>query len=98
MTSMRLFPRQEVVFQGDAGMIRLTAPFNANLYDVARLEWHRSAGSVTVERWPAANHYVLQVEAFCRSVRTGEAYGCPLEFSRGTQAMIDRVFAAALPR
>ena len=27
-----------------------------------------------------------------RSRRTGEAYGCPLEFVRGTQAMIDRVF------
>ncbi|NCM96725.1 MAG: Gfo/Idh/MocA family oxidoreductase, partial [Rhodobacterales bacterium] len=28
ITSMRLFPRQEVVFQGDDGLIRLTAPFN----------------------------------------------------------------------
>lgn len=98
MTSMRLFPRQEVVFQGDDGLIRLTAPFNANIFGEARLELHRPGLSMTAERWPAANHYVLQVEAFCHSVRTGEAYGCPLEFSRGTQAMIDRVFAAARPR
>lgn len=97
MTSMRLFARQEMTFQGDAGMIRLTAPFNAGVYGEARLELHRPGLSVTTERWPAANHYAIQVAAFGRSIRTGEAYGCPLEFSRGTQAMIDRVFAAANP-
>jgi hypothetical protein len=37
---------------------------------------------------------VLQVEAFGRSVREGVPYACPLEFSRGTQAMIDMVLAA----
>ena len=50
---------------------------------------------MTIERWLGVNHYKLQVEAFSRSVRTGEAYPCPLEFVRGTQAMIDMVFAAA---
>ena len=97
MTSMRLFVRQEVVFQGETGMIRLTAPFNANVYGVARLEWHREGLSMREERWPADNHYVLQVEAFCRSVTTGVPYACTLEFARGTQAMIDRVFAVAVP-
>lgn len=97
MTSMRLFNRQEVVFQGERGLIRLTAPFNAGVFDQAEVELHRPGLSVTTERWPAANHYVLQVEAFGRSVRTGEAYPCPLEFTRGTQAMIDRVFAVAQP-
>ena len=97
ITSMRLFVRQEVVFQGDTGMIRITAPFNANVYDVARLEWHRPSLRMREERWPAANHYVLQVEAFCRSVTTGVPYACTLEFARGTQAMIDRVFAVAVP-
>ncbi|EEW25718.1 oxidoreductase domain protein [Rhodobacter ferrooxidans] len=96
LTSMRLFPRQEVVFQGETGLIRLTAPFNANVFGEARVELHRPGLSMTVERFPAANHYVLQVEAFCTSVRTGAAYPCPLEFVRGTQAMIDRIFAAAV--
>ncbi|HSF65589.1 MAG TPA: Gfo/Idh/MocA family oxidoreductase, partial [Paracoccaceae bacterium] len=41
MTSMRLFARQEMVFQGDAGLIRLTAPYNAGVYGEARLELHR---------------------------------------------------------
>ena len=95
MTSMRLFPRQEMVFQGDTGMIRVTCPFNANVFGEARVELHRPGLSVTTERFPGVNHYVLQVEAFGRAVRTGEAYACPLEFSRGTQRMIDRVFDAA---
>jgi predicted dehydrogenase len=94
MTSMRLFTRQEVVFQGDLGMIRVAmGPFNANVYAEAALELHQPGLAIRTERWPAANHYVLQVEAFSRSVRTRAPYACPLEFSRGTQAMIDTVFA-----
>ena len=97
ITSTRLFVRQEVVFQGETGMIRITAPFNANVYGVARLEWHREGLTMREERWPADNHYVLQVQAFCRSVTTGAPYACTLEFARGTQAMIDRIFAVAVP-
>jgi predicted dehydrogenase len=97
MTSMRLFPRQEMVFQGDAGMIRLICPFNANVFGEAQVELHRPGMSVTVERFPGVNHYVLQVQAFGRSLRDRVPYPCPLEFSRGTQAMIDRVFEAATP-
>lgn len=95
MTSMRLFPRQEMVFQGEAGMIRVTCPFNANVFGEARVELHRPGLSVTTERFPGVNHYVLQVEAFGRTIREGAPYACPLEFSRGTQAMIDRVFDLA---
>ncbi|MBN2629826.1 MAG: Gfo/Idh/MocA family oxidoreductase [Rhodobacteraceae bacterium] len=97
MTSMRLANRQEVVFQGDKGMIRLgSAPFNANLHDVAQVELHKPGMRVITDRFPAANHYVLQVEAFCRSLRNGVPYPCPLEFSRGTQAMIDMAHDAAV--
>ena len=96
MTSMRLFLRQEVVFQGDKGMIRVaSAPFNAGVHDQAQLELHQPGQKVTIERFPGVNQYKLQVEAFSHSVRTGEAYPCPLEFVRGTQAMIDMVFASA---
>lgn len=96
MTSMRLFPRQEVTFQGSDGMLRVApAPFNAGTHDIAQVELHRPGQVVTIERFPAVRQYKLQVEAFCRSVRLGAAYPCPLEFSRGTQAMIDRVFAVA---
>ena len=97
MTSMRLFPRQEVVFQGDKGLIRLTAPFNANVFDVAKLELHRPDLETVTQRWPDARQYKLQVEAFGRSVTTGAPYPWPLEQARGNQAMIDAVFAAETP-
>lgn len=93
LTSMRLFPRQEVVFQGSKGLIRLTAPFNAGLFGEAQVEVHRGGGQSELFRYPGVNQYVLQVEAFGRSVTEGTPYGCPLEFSRGTQAMIDTIFA-----
>lgn len=96
MTSMRLCNRQEVTFQGDKGMVRVaSAPFNANVFDVAEIELHRSGMQIVTERFPTANQYVLQVEAFGRSVREGTPYPCPLEFVKGTQAMMDRAFAIA---
>ncbi len=97
MTSMRLFLRQEMVFQGDRGLIRVTGPFNANLYDLAQVQIDAPGLQRSFERWPAENHYVRQVEAFGASVRDGAPWANPLEFSRGTQAMIDRVFAAMTP-
>jgi predicted dehydrogenase len=97
ITSMRLFPRQEVVFQGETGLIRLTAPFNANIFGEARVELHRPGLSVTVERFPDARQYKLQVEAFGRSVLTGAPYAWPLEQAKASQTMIDRVFAVAQP-
>jgi predicted dehydrogenase len=93
-TSMRMALRQEVVFHGEEGVLRVAhGPFNANLHDVAQVILETSAGR-SFERWPAANHYVLQVENFGRSVREGAPYPCPLEFSKGTQRMIDMVLEA----
>ncbi len=92
-TSMRMSSRQEVVFHGATGQIRLTAPFNANVFGQAQVELQKG-NSVTTERWPAANHYVLQVEAFCRSVRDGAAYPWTLENAKGTQRMIDMAYAS----
>ncbi|MDJ1008004.1 MAG: Gfo/Idh/MocA family oxidoreductase [Paracoccaceae bacterium] len=100
ITSMRMHPRQEITFHGTEGVLRLTCPWNAGVFSQAELELHRNVhsgdtpASVTVERWPRVNHYVLQVESFGASLRDGAIYPCSLEFSRGTQAMIDRVWAA----
>ena len=95
MTSMRLQNRQEVTFHGDKGLLKVAnGPFNANLFAEARIELHNGQ-TITSERWPAANHYKLQVENFGKSIRTGAAYPCPLEFTRGTQVMIDAAFATA---
>ncbi|SLN46539.1 Gfo/Idh/MocA family protein [Roseisalinus antarcticus] len=95
MVSMRAAPRQSLAFHGERGVLTLTCPYNANVFDVASLRLETEAGTVVTERWPAVDQYVLQVEAFGRAVRGEEAFACPLEFSRGTQAMIDMVFAAA---
>lgn len=97
MTSMRMYNRQVATFQGTKGMIRLEGgPFNANVNDLAEVELHQDGNRVIVERFPTANHYKLQVEAFSRSVREGVPYPCPLEFVRGTQAMMDRVYDVAV--
>ncbi|MCX8508954.1 MAG: Gfo/Idh/MocA family oxidoreductase [Rhodobacteraceae bacterium] len=93
MTSMRLSPRQEVVFQGEHGLIRLTAPFNAGLFGEAQLHLLRPGLPDHVERFPGVRQYRNQVEAFGRSLREGIAYPWRLEDAQGTQAMIDMAFA-----
>ncbi|MGI9390596.1 MAG: Gfo/Idh/MocA family protein [Boseongicola sp.] len=99
-TSMRMHPRQEMTFHGSEGIVRLTAPFNTNIFGQAEMHLHKNAHrpgqnpEVTIERWPGDSHYVNQVENFGRAMRGEIDYPCPLEFSRGTQAMIDKVFRA----
>jgi predicted dehydrogenase len=95
VVSMRMFPRQEISFHGDKGILTVTCPFNAAVHDQAELRLENADKVVTTERFPGVNHYVHQVENFCKSVTQGRPYPCPLEFSRGTQAMIDMCFAAA---
>lgn len=92
--SMRMFPRQGVTFHGEKGVLCLTCPFNANVFDVAELTLETDGLTVVSERWPAVNHYVQQVENFCLTVQTGAEYPCALEFSRGTQHMMDMVYTA----
>lgn len=97
VNSMRMMPRQEVTLHGDKGILRVQAPFNPGVFDQAELSLERPGRETVTWRWPEVNQYVRQVEAFNASVLDGAAYPCPLEFSRGTQAMIDRVFDAAGP-
>lgn len=96
MTSMRLYNRQCVTFQGDKGMIRLEGGcFNANVNDLAEVELHRGGNGVLVERFPGVNQYVLQVQAFGAHIRDGNPYPWTLEDARGSQAMIDMAYANA---
>ncbi len=94
VNSMRMHPIQDMNFVGTDGVIRLTAPFNPARFATARLELHQGT-VVTEERFPGVDHYVLQVEAFTAHVRDGAPYPWALEDARGTQAMIDAVFAKA---
>ncbi len=93
-TSIRMHPRQEMSFHGDEGVLRLPVPFNPRSFGEARLELQRGT-EIVAERWPAANQYELQAATFNRAVREGGDYPCPLEFSRGTQVMMDAAFASA---
>lgn len=93
--STRMLPYQEAVFHGDEGLVRLTAPFNPNVYDGARIEIHQPDLGLRRERFPSASHYVLQVESFCRHLREGADYPWSLEDAKGTQLAIDEVYAAA---
>ncbi|PYF09222.1 putative dehydrogenase [Rhodobacter viridis] len=95
MTSTRLFPRQEVTFQGETGRITLSAPFNAGVFDQAEVTLH-GYNSAETHRFPGVNQYVLQVEAFVRHIRTGEPYTWSLEEARAGQAMIDLVRAGEI--
>ncbi len=94
VTSMRMFPRQYMAFHGTEGLMVVHTPFNANVHGMAHISVERAGHAVETFRWPGVNHYVLQVEAFGRAVRGEAEYPCPLEFSRGTQAMIDMVWAS----
>lgn len=96
MTSMRLPLRQEVVIMGERGTITLRAPFNPGTFGEAQVEIRAPDGTLRIERWPGVNQYVRQVENFARTVQEGAPYPCPLEFSRGTQEMIDTVFSVAV--
>ena len=91
--STRMHPHQEMVFHGSEGLLRLTAPFNANIFGEARIELHQPNLGLRVEKFPAANHYVQQVEAFGHSIRTGVAFPWTLEQARGTQEAIDKILA-----
>lgn len=94
VVSTRLSNRQEINFHGDTGLLRITCPFNADVHDIARLVLDDGGATLSTQRFPGVNHYVLQVENFGRSIRKGAAYPCPLEFSKGTQVMMDMVFDA----
>ncbi len=91
---MRLLRRQEMVFHGERGWLRLSAPFNAGVYGEADIEWQRDDGTAQIERFPAIDQYQLMIEAFGAALRGEREFACPLEFSRGNQAMIDAIFDA----
>jgi predicted dehydrogenase len=86
-------PAQEMMFYGEAGSIRLGAPFNAQHFGDVCVELRQPGGRTVCERFNGARQYDLQVAAFNHSALTGDDYPCPLEFSRGTQEMIDMVLA-----
>jgi predicted dehydrogenase len=87
--------RQHMTFHGEAGWLRVDAPFNAGVYDVARvtLRMHERSGT---EDWvfPQANHYQTMVENFADAVQGEAPLVFPLESSLANQRVIDMLFEA----
>lgn len=91
---MRQARFQTMQFHGSNGWISLSAPFNAQVYGDCRVDWQGADGVTHSARTNNVNQYALMIEAFGDTIRTGASFACPLEFSRGNQAMIDGIFAA----
>jgi predicted dehydrogenase len=94
--SMRMAQRQIMVFHGTKASLTVEAPFNAGLYGDEVIEL-REGTTITRERFPRADQYRAQIDAFNASVLDGAPFACPLEFSRGNQRMIDMIYDAAGP-
>ena len=95
VNSMRLIPEQFILFHGEAGLIRLTAPWNAARFGAARVEWRGRDGVRHERSWHGVDQYVLQVEAFGAAVRGEAPFPWTLEDAAGTQRVIDMAYAAA---
>jgi predicted dehydrogenase len=96
--SMRMAPRQLMVFHGETGFLTVRAPFNAYAYADQEIEVREADGRIIIERFGQAEQYRAQANAFNASVLDGVPYGCTLEFSRGNQRLIDMIYEAAGPR
>ena len=66
---MRMQARQEMNFHGTNGLIRLTAPFNPQVFGQAEVHLFKEEGNLETFSFPRENHYVKQLEAFCSSVK-----------------------------
>lgn len=87
--------RQMMVFHGDAGSIEVAAPFNAGIYGDHRVTVHdRVRGQAQVFRFPDAQQYRLQVEAFARVAKGEVAAIFSLEDSVRNQKVIDAIYRA----
>lgn len=93
--STRLNPYQTMTFHGSLGSIHLTAPFNGPVFGDTSVILRRAGHDDSIARFNGARQYDLQVAAFNHSAATGASYACPLEFSKGTQVMMDAAFANA---
>lgn len=91
---MRAAPRQGIAFHGTEGVMELPFPFNAGKAGAAQVIVKRGFDHTVIERFEPVNHYQRMIEAFQRAARGDEAFACPLEFSRGNQAMIDAILEA----
>lgn len=92
--SMRAALWQSFEMHGQEGTLRLRIPFNPLSLGTAVVDLIKGE-RVQSWRYPELNQYIRQAEAFNRSLTDGVPFTHPLEASRETQMMVDRVYAAA---
>ncbi len=90
--SMRAAGHQVMMFHGSEGTLTLPAPFNAGTFGEAQIILAREGTDVQIIRFPGVDQYLAQVEAVAAHVLDGTTFACPLEFSRGTQSVLDQIF------
>jgi predicted dehydrogenase len=87
--------RQQMTFHGEAGWLRLEAPFNPGMYDQARVTLRLNDGSGTQDTiFPQANQYQSMMENFGDAAHGKAPLVFPLESSRANQRVIDMLFEA----
>lgn len=93
--STQMAARQAMVFHGDRGFVEVASPFNAGLYDDQRITLcNQNHSEAQVFRFPVAQQYRLEVEAFARAALGGKERVFTLEESVKNQKVIDAVFRA----
>ena len=91
--------RQQMVFHGEEGWIRMEAPFTPGAYELARVQLRPNDGGALEETiFPRANQYQIMVENFGDAVTGAAELTFPLENSRANQRVIDMLFDAAETR
>lgn len=91
----QLAARQTMVFHGDKGFIEVASPFNAGRYDDHVVTLHNQNHDMAqIFRFPDAQQYRLQVEAFVRAAKGGGDRIFTLEESVLNQKVIDAIFRA----
>lgn len=91
--SMRTTKHQQMTFHGTKGALTLQTPFNAYYWGEAQIHLTRSDTEAEVIRFPQVDQYIQQVEGVAAHALDGTPFGNPLEFTRGTQAALDAIFA-----
>jgi predicted dehydrogenase len=87
----QLSPYQRVHLVGDSGRIEVEFPFNPQPDRPARL-WLVRKGAREELQTPAADHYVLQGEAFSRAILEDTPVPTPLEDAVANMSVIDAIF------
>ena len=76
VTSMRAAPRQEMTIHGSEGFLKLSAPFNPNVFDIAQVVFRKGNEQEEIFKFPSENQYINQVEAFSLYATTAQEYKC----------------------